>query len=173
MIVRIAALLLTCAMVLPVAALAQEAGGQDAGSYGAGGHGAGMHETQSAQQDVPHPRAQAPKDAKAYIIWPPNGAVIDGGKFWVRMGLQNFGVAPAGVRRENTGHHHLIIDRDLPPLDEPIPNDKNHLHFGGGQTEARIELPPGVHTLQMLIGDSEHIPHDPPVTSPKITITVR
>ena len=76
-------------------------------------------------------------EAKEYIIWPPNGAVIDGGKLWVRMGLQNFGVAPAGVERDNTGHHHLIIDRDLPPLDEPIPNDKNHLHFGGGQTEAR------------------------------------
>jgi hypothetical protein len=132
-----------------------------------------MHDVQSAQQVVPRQRGQAPKDAKAYIIWPPNGAVIDGGKLWVRMGLQNFGVAPAGVKKDNTGHHHLIIDRELPPLDEEIPNDKNHLHFGGGQTEARIELPPGVHTLQMLIGDSEHIPHDPPVTSPKITITVR
>jgi hypothetical protein len=168
MIVRIAAFLLTCATGLPVAALAQEAGGHDTR-----GHGAGMHDIQLAQQDVPHQRGQAPKDAKAYIIWPPNGAVIDGGKLWVRMGLQNFGVAPAGVKKDNTGHHHLIIDRELPPLDEEIPNDKNHLHFGGGQTEARIELPPGVHTLQMLIGDSEHIPHDPPVTSPKITITVR
>jgi|tagenome__1003787_1003787.scaffolds.fasta_scaffold20718199_2 hypothetical protein len=164
MIVRIAALLLTCALAFPVAALAQEAGGQDAG---------GVNEAATVQPAAPPKRGQAPKDARAYIIWPPNGAVINGGKFWVRMGLQNFGVAPAGIRRDNTGHHHLIIDRDLPPLDEPIPNDKNHLHFGGGQTEARIELPPGTHTLQMLIGDAEHIPHDPPVTSPKITITVR
>ena len=153
MIVQIAALLLFCTSAFPVAALAQEAA--------------------TVQPEAQPKRGQAPKDARAYIIWPPNGAVINGGKFWVRMGLQNFGVAPAGIRRDNTGHHHLIIDRDLPPLDEPIPNDKNHLHFGGGQTEARIELPPGTHTLQMLIGDSEHIPHDPPVTSPRITITVR
>jgi hypothetical protein len=158
MIVRIAALLLACSPVFMVAASPVPALAQDAATV---------------QPDAPPKRGQAPKDAKAYIIWPPNGAVIDGGKLWVRMGLQNFGVAPAGVRRDNTGHHHLIIDRDLPPLDEPIPNDKNHLHFGGGQTEARIELPPGTHTLQMLIGDADHIPHDPPVTSPKITITVR
>jgi hypothetical protein len=126
-----------------------------------------------SQPATPPPRATAPKDARAYIIWPSNGAVIDGGKFWVRMGLQNFGVAPAQVRRDNTGHHHLIIDKDLPPLDEPIPNDKSHLHFGGGQTEARVELPPGKHTLQMLLGDADHVPHDPPVMSNKITITVR
>jgi hypothetical protein len=168
MIVRIAALLLTCALAFPAAALAQEADGVDAG-----GTHEGTHEAATVQPNAPPKRGQAPKDARAYIIWPPNGAVIDGGKLWVRMGLQNFGVAPAGVRRDNTGHHHLIIDRDLPPLDEPIPNDKNHLHFGGGQTEARIELPPGTHTLQMLIGDADHVPHDPPVTSPKITITVR
>ena len=153
MIVWIAALLLTCASAFPVTALAQEAA--------------------TVQPETPPKRGQAPKDARAYTIWPPNGAVIDGGKLCVRMGLQNFGVAPAGIRRDNVGHHHLIIDRDLPPLDEPIPNDKNHLHFGGGQTEARIELPPGTHTLQMLIGDADHVPHDPPVTSPKITITVR
>jgi hypothetical protein len=158
MIVRIAALLLACSPAFLVAALPSATLAQEAATV---------------QPDAPPKRGQAPKDARAYIIWPPNGAVIDGGKLWVRMGLQNFGVAPAGVRRDNNGHHHLIIDRDLPPLDEPIPNDKNHLHFGGGQTEARIELPPGTHTLQMLIGDSEHIPHDPPVTSPKITITVR
>jgi len=168
MIVRIAAFLLTCALAFPVAALAQEAGGQDDGT-----HEAAPVQPNAAQPTAPPKRGQAPKDARAYIIWPPNGAVINGGKFWVRMGLQNFGVAPAGIRRDNTGHHHLIIDRDLPPLNEPIPNDKNHLHFGGGQTEARIELPPGTHTLQMLIGDADHIPHDPPVTSPKITITVR
>ena len=117
-------------------------------------------------------RQPAPKDAYAYIGWPNDGEVVTG-RFRVWLGLRNFGVAPSGVNRSNTGHHHLIIDRDLPPLDEPIPNDKNHLHFGGGQTEARIELPPGTHTLQMLIGDADHVPHDPPVTSPKITITIR
>jgi hypothetical protein len=88
------------------------------------------------------------------------------------MGLTGAGIAPAGIDKPHTGHHHLLIDADLPPLDEPIPNDKNHLHFGAGQTEARIELPPGRHTLQLLLGDADHVPHNPPVTSKKITVTV-
>jgi hypothetical protein len=115
----------------------------------------------------------APADARAYILWPSDGAVIEGGKFWVRMGLSGMGVAPAGVAKTDTGHHHLLIDTDLPPMDEPIPSNRNHLHFGGGQTEARLELPPGRHTLQMLLGDQEHIPHNPPIMSKKITITVK
>jgi Domain of unknown function (DUF4399) len=113
-----------------------------------------------------------PKDAYVYIIWPPDGAVIRGGKLWVRMGLSGAGIAPAAVDVPNTGHHHLLIDTDLPPLDQPIPNDKNHLHFGGGQTEAHIELPPGRHTLQLLLGDSHHVPTDPPLYSKKITVIV-
>ncbi|HYG90239.1 MAG TPA: DUF4399 domain-containing protein [Azospirillum sp.] len=117
-------------------------------------------------------REKAPDGARAYIMWPYNGAVIEGGKFWVRMGLQNMGVAPAGTRKAETGHHHLLIDADLTNMDEPIPNNKNNLHFGGGQTEARLELPPGKHTLQMVLGDFDHVPHDPPVMSEKITITV-
>ncbi|WP_414691374.1 DUF4399 domain-containing protein [Noviherbaspirillum sp.] len=115
----------------------------------------------------------APKDAHVYFIWPSDGTVINGGKFWVRMGLRNMGVAPKGVNMANVGHHHLLIDTDLPPLDEQIPSDRNHLHFGAGETEARIELPPGKHTLQLLLGDQDHRPHDPPVYSKKITITVR
>jgi hypothetical protein len=117
-------------------------------------------------------RKPMPPDAKVYIIWPHNGQVIEGGAFWVRMGLSNAGVAPAGVDVPNTGHHHLLVDTELPPLDQPIPNDRNHLHFGAGQTEARLELPPGRHTLQMLLGDATHTPHDPPVYSEKITIIV-
>jgi hypothetical protein len=117
------------------------------------------------------PKPIAP-DAKVYIIWPADGQVIPGGKFWVRMGLSNAGVAPAGVEKANTGHHHLIVDADLPPLDEEIPNDKNHLHYGLGQTEAHLELPPGRHTLQMLFADDSHLPHNPPVYSKKITIIV-
>lgn len=113
-----------------------------------------------------------PKDAAVYIIWPPDGAVIRGGKFWVRMGLSGAGIAPAAVNVPNTGHHHLLIDTDLPPLDQPIPNDKNHLHFGGGQTEAHLDLPPGRHTLQLLLGDSQHVPTSPPLYSKKITIIV-
>ncbi len=113
-----------------------------------------------------------PENAKVYIIWPNNGRVIPGGKFWLRMGLKNFGVAPAGIRKPNTGHHHVIINAPLPPFDEEIPNDKNHLHFGGGQTEARIELPPGRHTIQLLMGDHDHVPHNPPLYSERITVIV-
>ena len=96
----------------------------------------------------------------------------DPGGFWVRMGLSGAGIAPAGVQKANTGHHHLLVDADLPPLDQPIPNDHNHLHFGLGQTEARLDLPPGKHTLQLLLGDENHVPHQPPLYSKRITITV-
>jgi hypothetical protein len=113
-----------------------------------------------------------PDDARVYILWPADGQVIVGGKFWIRMGLSNAGIAPAGIEKPNTGHHHLLIDTDLPPLDEPIPNDKNHMHFGLGQSEARIELPPGRHTLQLLLGDENHMPHKPPLYSSKITVIV-
>ena len=112
-----------------------------------------------------------PPDAKVYIIWPMDGQVIHGA-FWVRMGLSGAGIAPAGVQKANTGHHHLLVDVDLPPLDQPIPNDHNHLHFGLGQTEARLDLPPGKHTLQLLFGDENHVPHQPPLYSKRITITV-
>lgn len=115
----------------------------------------------------------APKDAEVYIIWPQDGTVINGGKFWLRMGLRNMGIAPKGVELANVGHHHLLIDTDLPPENEQIPNDRNHLHFGAGETESRIELAPGRHTLQLLLGDHDHVPHNPPVFSKKITVTVR
>ncbi|ANB77097.1 DUF4399 domain-containing protein [Paraburkholderia phytofirmans] len=114
----------------------------------------------------------SPPGAEEYIIWPSDGAVIHGGKLWVRMGLRNMGVCPKGVAVPNTGHHHLLIDTDLPPLDQEIPSDRNHLHFGAGETDARIELPPGKHTLQLILGDHNHVPHVPPVYSKKITITV-
>lgn len=113
-----------------------------------------------------------PDSAHVYIIWPQDGQVIQGGKFWVRMGLVEAGVAPAGTDKPFTGHHHLLLDTDLPPLDQEIPSDKTHLHFGRGQTEARLDLPPGKHTLQLLFADAYHIPHQPPLYSSKITITV-
>lgn len=115
----------------------------------------------------------APKDARVYIIWPSDGTIINGGKFWLRMGARGVGVAPSGVEKANTGHHHVIIDSPLPPFDEDIPADNNHLHFGAGQSEARVELPPGTHTLQLLMGDHNHVPHDPPLMSQKITVIVR
>ena len=84
------------------------------------------------------------------------------------------GVAPAGVEHDNTGHHHLLIDVDeLPDMSAAIPADDNHRHFGGGQTQVTLELPPGEHTLQILLGDWQHLPHDPPIVSEPITITVQ
>jgi hypothetical protein len=112
-----------------------------------------------------------PEDAKVYILWPSDGQVIRGG-FWVRMGLSGAGVAPAGIAKANTGHHHLLVDTELPPLDQEIPNNRNHMHFGLGQTEARLELPPGRHTLQLILADENHVPHQPPLYSKRITITV-
>jgi hypothetical protein len=118
-------------------------------------------------------RTPAPADAYVYIGWPSDGQVLRTTHIKVWFGTRNFGVAPAGTNKPNTGHHHLLIDTALPPLDQPIPNDKNHLHFGLGQTETVIDLPPGTHTLQLLMGDADHVPHDPPVMSKKITIYVR
>ncbi len=111
-------------------------------------------------------------DARVYIIAPADGAVVKS-PVTVVFGLSGgFGVAPAGVAQQKTGHHHLLIDTDLPDLSHPIPNDEQHRHFGGGQTETTIELSPGQHTLQLLLGDFAHIPHDPPLLSERITITV-
>lgn len=114
--------------------------------------------------------ASAP-DAKEYFISPADGDTVST-TFTVRFGLINMGVAPAGFEKANTGHHHLMIDASLPPLDQPVPEDFNHLHFGAGQTEAQITLPPGEHTLQLLLADERHMPHDPPLYSKPITITV-
>ena len=116
-------------------------------------------------------QSSMPENSKVYFLWPSDGQTIKGG-FWVRMGLSGAGIAPAGVQKANTGHHHLLVDADLPPLDQPILSDKNHLHFGLGQTEARLDLPPGKHTLQLLLGDENHIPHQPPLYSKRITVTV-
>jgi Domain of unknown function (DUF4399) len=115
----------------------------------------------------------APADAFLYIIWPPDGTTVKGA-FWCRFGLRNMGVTQAGSNAPNSGHHHLLIDVNeaLDP-NEPIPQDKNHLHFGAGQTEARIELPPGKHTLQLVLGDAKHSPFNPSVISKKISITVK
>lgn len=118
-------------------------------------------------------RTPAPKDAEVYFIFPKDGAEVSS-PVHVKFGLRGMGVAPAGVKHDNTGHHHLLVDVDeLPDMSMPIPADDNHIHFGGGQTETKVDLPPGEHTLQLLLGDMTHIPHDPPVMSKKITITVK
>jgi len=116
-------------------------------------------------------RTPAPNDAAVYFIYPRDGTRIFATST-IRFGLRNMGVAPAGVARPNTGHHHLLIDVPTPPLDAAIPSDLNHIHFGNGQTERKITLPPGEHTLQLILGDDQHVPHDPPIMSERITIYV-
>ena len=115
----------------------------------------------------------SPKDALLYIIWPHDGQTIRGA-FWCRFGLRNMGVTHAGDTYSNSGHHHLLVDVNE-PLDpkQPIAQDKSHLHFGAGQTEAHIELPPGKHTLQLVLGDAKHYPFDPLVVSKKITVKIK
>jgi hypothetical protein len=127
---------------------------------------------QAQEASAAPPRTPAPENAVVYFLSPANGATVTS-PVTVRFGLRGMGVAPAGVASPNTGHHHLLIDVEtLPPDNLPIPNDANHRHFGLGQTEAEIALSPGQHTLQLVLGDHLHIPHDPPVRSEKITITV-
>lgn len=108
---------------------------------------------------------------KAYIVSPADGATVSS-PVTVVFGLEGFGVAPAGTVKENTGHHHLIINAPLPDLSKPIPADDKHRHFGGGQTQTTVELAPGKHTLQLLLGDYAHIPHANPIYSEVVTITV-
>ncbi|HET7757093.1 MAG TPA: DUF4399 domain-containing protein [Steroidobacteraceae bacterium] len=121
---------------------------------------------------VAQERTPSPPGAEVYIISPKDGAKVHG-PVVVRFGLKGMGVAPAGVKFENSGHHHLLIDADPPAnMGAPLPATDNIRHFGKGQTETRLELPPGKHTLQLLLGDANHVPHDPPVISKKITITV-
>jgi Domain of unknown function (DUF4399) len=119
------------------------------------------------------PRTKATPGAELYFIAPADGATV-AKEFTVRFGLKGMGVAPAGITLDKTGHHHLLIDVDtLPPMNQPLPNDDKHRHFGGGQTEVTLTLPPGKHTLQLVLGDALHIPFDPPVVSAKITVTVK
>ena len=111
-------------------------------------------------------------DTELYFISPQDGDKVSG-EFNARFGLRGMGVAPAGVEAANTGHHHLLIDIDtLPPMDAPLPKTDQVRHFGGGQTETTLNLAPGTHTLQLVLGNYSHVPHNPPVMSEKITITV-
>jgi hypothetical protein len=118
-------------------------------------------------------RKPAPAGAMAYIVEPADGARVTN-PVRVVFGLKGFGVAPAGVDRDDAGHHHLLVDTGMPAnLALPLPNDEQHRHFGGGQTEVELTLPPGTHTLQMVLGDHLHIPHDPPIASSVVTIEVQ
>lgn len=114
----------------------------------------------------------APKGAEVFIVSPEDGAKVSQ-EFKVKFGTKDVALAPAGDVTKNTGHHHLLIDVDkMPAAGAPIPNDANHMHFGKAQTEATIKLAPGKHTLQLELGDSGHMPFDPPIVSKKITVNV-
>ena len=116
-------------------------------------------------------RRKAPRSTSSICT---NGSKVKS-PFLVQFGLSGMGVAPAGVEKPDTGHHHLLIDTKLTPeqMKAPLPADEHHKHFGGGQTEAMIALPKGKHTLQLVLGDWSHVPFSPPVMSPAIAITVR
>jgi Domain of unknown function (DUF4399) len=117
-------------------------------------------------------RTPSPAGAEAYIISPKDGAKVHN-PVRVQFGLKGMGIAPAGVKFDNTGHHHLLIDTDAPSdMSAPLPASDKIVHFGKGQTETTLTLTPGKHTLQLLLGDQNHVPHNPPVISKKITITV-
>ena len=118
-------------------------------------------------------RTPSPAGAEVYIISPKDGAKVKS-PVTVVFGLKGMGIAPAGIKFDNTGHHHLLVDADAPAdLSKPLPADEHNVHFGKGQTEASLPLSPGKHTLQLLLGDQNHTPHNPPVISKKITITVK
>lgn len=126
---------------------------------------------------IPHAIAadtKSPKNAKAYFINLKDKAVVKSPVF-IQFGLSGMGIAPAGTKKKNTGHHHLIINEKIEgeELKENIPADEQHIHFGGGQTEANITLKPGTYTMQLVLGDLNHVPHSPPVMSERITITVK
>ncbi len=115
-----------------------------------------------------------PEGAVAYIVSPADGATVKS-PLTVVFGLKGMGIAPAGIDKPKTGHHHLLIDTPAPTgedLDYAIAADDSHVHFGGGQTETTITLAPGKHTLQLIMGDANHVPHNPPLVSDVVTITV-
>jgi Domain of unknown function (DUF4399) len=119
------------------------------------------------------PKTKAPDNATVYIQTPKDGETVSS-PVTVRFGLKGIGVAPAGVNQPNTGHHHLLIDVATPPdFNAALPVTENIKHFGGGQTETELTLPAGKHTLQLVLGDYLHIPHEKPIVSQKITITVK
>ena len=117
------------------------------------------------------PRTPSPEGASVMFTTPADGATV-GNPLRLVFAIEGMAVAPAGTNTPDTGHHHLLIDTPLPPLDRPIPKDEHHIHFGDGSTETTLTLEPGQHKLQLLLGDYLHIPHEPPIFSESITITV-
>jgi hypothetical protein len=136
------------------------------------GHGAQQAAAPQAARPLAQGRTAAPKGAQVYFHYPLDGIRVPQ-RFTVRLGLREMGIAPAGVVKPLTGHHHILIDVDNIDLNQPIPSDYNHIHLGNGQTEVVLTLTPGSHTLQLIVGDHAHIPHVPPIMSKKITVVVR
>ena len=116
-------------------------------------------------------RTASPEGARVFFITPADGATVSS-PFTVEFGIEGMSVAPAGNNQPHSGHHHLLIDTGLPDLSLPIPADDRHIHFGDGSTSTTVTLAPGEHTLTMLLGDYRHVPHDPPLVSEAITVTV-
>jgi len=117
------------------------------------------------------PRTTSPDGASVYFITPADGATV-ASPVNVEFGIEGMDVVAAGVNEAHSGHHHLLVDTGLPDLGLPIPADAKHIHFGDASTATELSLEPGTHTLQLLLGDHLHIPHDPPVTSQQITVVV-
>lgn len=133
----------------------------------------GLIGTVAAADTAMLPSTSAPTGAEVYIISPSDGATVPT-EFTVSFGLKGMGVAPAGVVKEHTGHHHLLVDvSERPAAGQPIPADTQHIHFGGGQTQTVLKLAPGTHTLQLELGDQNHVPFEPALVSKKITIHVK
>ena len=127
--------------------------------------------TPPADEPAVLPRTASPEGAKVFFITPADGDTV-ANPVRIEFGIEGMAVAKAGDNRPNSGHHHLLIDTELPELGSPVPADANHVHFGDGSTSTEITLEPGQHTLRLLLGDYLHIPHDPPLVSKSITITV-
>jgi len=154
--------LLACSLILGFSLLIAGCGGQDQAPSGAS-------DTASAPPALQ--RSPAPPGATVFIISPASGATVSS-PVSVKFGISGISVAPAGQNTRNTGHHHLLIDTELANPDAPVPADGQHVHYGKGQTETSIELEPGQHTLQLVLGDGNHVPHQPPIVSKVVTITV-
>ena len=128
--------------------------------------------TSQATLSSGYKKVAAPAGAAVYFVNLKNGDTVSS-PVRVVFGLRGMGVAPAGIERENTGHHHLLVDVEQFDVNAPLPTDDRHRHFGAGQTEVSLELKPGAHTLQLVLGDQNHIPHHTPVMSERITVNVR
>nr|PZN69134.1 MAG: rod shape-determining protein RodA [Pseudomonadota bacterium] len=159
-------------MAAPVAALALLAACSKAPESGTAATDADAASHTESEAAPSFPRTPAPAGARVFFVSPKDGETVSS-PVRVVFGVENIGIAPAGQVVEGAGHHHLIVDADMPDPSMPIPADTQHLHYGQGQTEATIELSPGTHTLQLVMGDHLHVPFDPVVASEKITINVQ